>query len=268
MMSSAKAWLKPHLVRFVSRHLDLGFKPCRDITHQEIRVRYKGSDLVFSADFRTPLYETVNEVLTYDCYQLAEIPFSHLGNALVIDIGANIGVSSVALAHLTGGRVHAFEPVTANFLQLQANLRANSIENVDCRKSAVSEDAGTATMAINPDQSVSPYIAGQNQPPIPRGFQTEEVEVVALRSLLRESDGQEVDLIKMDCEGAEYGLIENLASLDHTLVRAITMEVHDLDRDRNCRTMRTALEKLGYQVQYKPELLGRPVLHHLLAVRR
>jgi hypothetical protein len=44
--------------------------------------------------------------------------------------------------------------------------------------------------------------------------------------------------------------------------------VHDLDRERNFSAMRHALTALGYTVSYKSELLGRPVLHHLLAIRR
>jgi len=92
--------------------------------------------------------------------------------------------------------------------------------------------------------------------------------MVTLSSFLEEIGFPLVNLLKMDCEGAEYGLVKDLAKLDHEKIRAITMEVHDLDRQRNYIAMRAALIALGYTVTYKPELLGRPTLHHLLAIHR
>jgi FkbM family methyltransferase len=267
MIQALKNWLKPRLIYFVSRHINLGFKPCRQITTQEIAVKFCGEELTFRSDFRTPLYETINEVLAYDCYQLSEVPFSNSSEAAVIDIGANIGVSAVALARLSLGQVHAFEPISANFDQLLANLRLNAVANVVGQKAAVGPANGVATMAINPDESVSSYVAGKGQPSIPAGFETETAEIVGLDSLFDKLGDAPIDLIKVDCEGAEYGLVEALSKLNHVRVRAITMEVHDLSRDQNCETMRKMLAGLGYKVTYKPELLGRPVLHHLLAIR-
>ena len=268
MMKSLKALLKPRLVHFVSRHLDLGFKPCRSITSQQIRARFRGEELIFEADFRTPLYETVNEVVAYDCYQFAKVAFSPSSAAVVIDVGANIGISSIALARLYAGRIYAFEPIASNIKYLQANLRANRVENVECRKCALGVTQGQATMAINPNQSVSPYVVESGRAKIPAWYEMEKVQMVTLSSFLEEIGFPLVDLLKMDCEGAEYGLVKDLAKLDHEKIRAITMEVHDLDRQRNYAAMRAALIALGYTVTYKPELLGRPTLHHLLAIHR
>ncbi len=262
-----KELLKRHLVYFLSRHLHVGFRPSRSIVSQEIRADFRGEELVFQADFRTPLYETVNEILDYDCYQLARISFSDSA-AVVIDIGANIGVSSIALSRLHSGRIYAVEPIKVNFETLQKNLAANHVANVECVQCALGASEGEMTMAVDPDQSVSSYMMRSEVARIPPGFRVERVATKSLGGFLSEIESPEIGLIKMDCEGAEYPLIEQLARVKHESVRAITMEVHDLDRQRNCGALRKQLMQLGYEIFYKPELLGRPTLHHLLALRR
>jgi FkbM family methyltransferase len=62
-----------------------------------------------------------------------------------IDVGANIGVHTIAMAKACGstGRVIAIEPDPANLSLLSRNLRANGCENVEIIAAAASAEAGS-----------------------------------------------------------------------------------------------------------------------------
>ena len=62
----------------------------------------------------------------------------------VLDVGANIGAHTVALATLVGptGRVLAFEPQHALFYCLCGNVALNALDQVRCQQSAVGDSPG------------------------------------------------------------------------------------------------------------------------------
>lgn len=63
-------------------------------------------------------------------------------SSTVIDVGANIGLSTILLARMTE-RVIAFEPSPPNVAFLRRNLERNGISNVEVHAAAVSDRPGT-----------------------------------------------------------------------------------------------------------------------------
>ena len=61
-----------------------------------------------------------------------------------VEVGANIGSHTVAIAHMVGpqGRVLAFEPQRAIFQVLCANIALNALEQVEAHWMAVGAAAG------------------------------------------------------------------------------------------------------------------------------
>lgn len=72
-------------------------------------------------------------------------------------------------------------------------------------------------------------------------------------------------MVKSDCEGGEYDIVDQMDGCTSRRIRYFTFEVHDLDRKHNLRTIRARLEKIGYRTFYKADIFNRPTLHHLLA---
>jgi FkbM family methyltransferase len=67
----------------------------------------------------------------------------------VIDVGANIGTSSIPIAQLEDCSVIAVEPVPENFAMLRQNVRQNGLEDrIDCRQVAISDVQGKAKMVL------------------------------------------------------------------------------------------------------------------------
>ncbi|MEJ7636566.1 MAG: FkbM family methyltransferase, partial [Singulisphaera sp.] len=71
-------------------------------------------------------------------------------DAVFVDVGANVGVYTLALARHLGrgaGRVIAFEPHPTNFRRLQEHIALNALTNVTAENLGVSDRPGTLEVA-------------------------------------------------------------------------------------------------------------------------
>ena len=123
----------------------------------------------------------------------------------VIDAGANEGAYTVFLASKVGptGRVIAIEPSSRERERLQANIANNKLANVAVVPSALADRAGQASLKI-----AEAIHAGQNTikefvHTAVRSAGTEIVSTVTLDQLVAAERLEEVDVIKLDIEGAE-----------------------------------------------------------------
>lgn len=75
--------------------------------------------------------------------------FLHTGDTF-LDIGANIGLYTLAAARLVGrtGHVHAFEPCSQTFERLTANVQLNRLNNVSCHRVALSFENAEAELTL------------------------------------------------------------------------------------------------------------------------
>jgi len=119
---------------------------------------------------------------------------------VVVDVGANIGYFSLLCARLTGeqGRVVAVEPGPQKCALLHYSAQANGFENLEVHQQAVAEKPGFYI-----------YHGGRSRLTVTEVFGPESltrsrlpVRSTTLDKLL-ESEKQ-VDLLRMDIEGAEY----------------------------------------------------------------
>lgn len=68
---------------------------------------------------------------------------------VVWDIGANAGEYTFLLSRLVGpGHVHAFEPMSFSYANLQATIRRGRLTNVTTHQLAIADYCGTAHMAM------------------------------------------------------------------------------------------------------------------------
>jgi FkbM family methyltransferase len=117
--------------------------------------------------------------------------------AVVVDVGANIGIYSEFLSRCVGptGLVHSFEPAPDNFKRLCAATR--NLSNVRLAQAAVGERSGETRLYISDKLNVDhrAYKAdGDLRRAVP-------AKMIALDDYFK--PGQRVDLIKMDIQGYE-----------------------------------------------------------------
>ncbi len=125
-----------------------------------------------------------------------------------IDLGANVGSFTRIMAQ-SGARVHAFEPDPETFARLTANV--GHLPNVTLHQKAVAEVSGQlqlyrasdfASDFDNASQATSLHYKSGRMQPVAGCL----VEVMGFADLLR--DLGPVAVIKMDIEGAEWGILE------------------------------------------------------------
>ena len=113
----------------------------------------------------------------------------------VIDIGANVGITTVATAKRIGrGKLYSFEPVPEYFDILKKNLSSNRLENVRVYELAMADHVG----------GVNFYQNGLSSGVIfKEGAKKFEVSTTTVDEFLTEEKVERIDLINMDCEGSE-----------------------------------------------------------------
>lgn len=143
----------------------------------------------------------------------------------VIDAGAFIGRHTLAYARDVGpsGRVIAIEPHPENFRLLQRNVRQNGYSNVTCVQCALSDYSGQGHLAYDRETSTSALSPGQSR--------SVPVRVRTLDDLLSELQVRQVDLMKVDVEGAELSLLRGAtATLGQSHQPQLIIENHDKPR--------------------------------------
>lgn len=158
----------------------------------------------------------------------------------VVDVGAGIGEFTL-LAAMSGARVVAFEPSPTSFATLRENLGLAGMADVVALDIAIGDSEGSTILDITGD----PLRHGPTHDPA-AGIQ---VRALSLAGALREGGLDRVDLLKMDCEGAEYDILRGAEPDTLARIDRIVMEYHDLDEQRIHGELVKALEGAGFQVE-------------------
>jgi FkbM family methyltransferase len=175
-------------------------------------------------------------------------------NDNVVDVGSHIGVFSVYAAQFCrNGKIISYEPVEENFRLLQENLELNKLKNIRAFNVAVAGKKGKIRIYHSEDQAAS-TIYGDGQ-------RYTEVDAVPLKEVLESNHVERCDLLKLDCEGAEYEILDSLADEYFARISRICMEYHPIkDNGKLLAELTYRLEKLGYKIATVPYAEGLGLL--------
>jgi FkbM family methyltransferase len=140
----------------------------------------------------------------------------------IVDVGANLGSFVVWLHRRHGVReAFCFEPEPTSFQLCRFNLFGNGCDFAKVVQSAVGGRSRRISLqtADGRPGAVSIYKA-----PSDNG-RTAEVEVIAMNRWLQEVSG-EFDILKLDCEGAEWEILDETPPKEIRRFRIIVAEVH------------------------------------------
>jgi FkbM family methyltransferase len=175
----------------------------------------------------------------------------------VVDIGGGIGDYTLfAAAANPHGKVFAFEPFPESFALLQQNLAANgvtanSVANVQAFPEAIWSQAGALKIDSTlgePGQFISRNADDPGGAPTAGGSFT-QVPSISMADAFARLDITRCDLMKLDCEGAEYPILFNTPEDVLGRVQRIVMEYHDSLTQYTHRDMQEFLASKGYSVR-------------------
>lgn len=167
---------------------------------------------------------------------------------VIADLGANIGTFSLLARSINANaRIIAVEPFPENYARLCECLKTNGLlGEVDLRSYAVSAHDGEVQFDANPSiASHSRKIAGEGA----TADHVVNVPSLSLRSFLDTEKIEVLDFLKMDIEGAEYGVILNADSDTLSRVRRIGLEYHSHGHQQ----LTDHLAKEGFRITYHPK---------------
>ncbi len=187
-------------------------------------------------------------------------------NPVVLDIGANVGFFTLyILSRLQGARVICYEPLAANFRQLERNLQINSGYHVTCFQKAVAGRSGDLNLHYD---SRNEYTTTASIHRDKKGnTETITVAAVSLPDVFEENGLKRCDLLKMDCEGAEYEILYNCPREIMDRIGNIVLEVHDVPGRNNINSLKGYLTEMGFAIQRSPIHRNSAISEMLLARR-
>jgi FkbM family methyltransferase len=139
----------------------------------------------------------------------------------VIDVGAHVGAFTIWLASRAPCLVLALEPNPATFQLLEQNVERGAMgSRVVLQQAALAGESGPRKLSVrrfSTDATILEAHAAADAVP---------VKALRLVDVMRMSGFPEIDLLKIDVEGAEYEVFANLEPHALDRARALIVECH------------------------------------------
>jgi FkbM family methyltransferase len=148
--------------------------------------------------------------------------FSIRRDDVIVDIGGHIGSFAIyAASRAVSGRVFVYEPDAASYRQLLKNV---SLNGLDGRVAAFQEAVGDRS---GPRMLYSAKLNSAENNLYKREAAGIEVPGTTLAEILSKNGIDRCDLLKLDCEGAEYEILFRAEKEALGRVRRICIEAHE-----------------------------------------
>jgi len=170
-------------------------------------------------------------------------------NPIIIDIGANVGFFTLfAVSKYQNCIIYSFEPIYSNFQQLIKNRDLNRTEKINCFNKAVCGHGGTVKITFDPTDSFTTS-ATINNNDTEESLESLDVPCLTLSDIFKENHINHCDLLKMDCEGAEYDILYNTSEDVLNKIDQMAIEVHAGKKEKeNLSSLKNFLSKSNFKL--------------------
>ena len=173
-------------------------------------------------------------------------------NATIIDIGANAGYFTIyAASKYPRALLLAYEPIPVNYAQLERHRDLNRAHNIRCFPTAVSGHCGTIELFFDSSDSFT-----TSATILPAGVSSQDclsVSCTTLQNIFDDNQIEKCDLLKIDCEGAEYDILYSCTPEVLKRVDQIAMEVHrGKGENQNINALDYFLREQGFSTRRRP----------------
>jgi FkbM family methyltransferase len=193
---------------------------------------YGGRKLLFYDSFEL-LYDIVFEVFKGGAYDDL-----YVRGRTVVDVGAGVGDTAILFALRGARRVIALEPLPSLYRRALVNVRING----------VADRVTLLNAALGPSDGEVPVEEGaRGYRPLAPASSGPRIRVYRLASLVREFKVERGSVLKMDCEGCEYGALLTARFEDLVVFDQMAIEYHS-----GYARLKRVLEAVGFETALKP----------------
>lgn len=173
----------------------------------------------------------IREIVINNEYKLDR--FINMTSAVFVDIGTNCGIATIILAKQNpNSKVFSFEPDKTVFEFLSTNIKLNNLTNVILNNKAVSKTGiKTITLCANnvcsganttcSDENTFIRVFGDK-------INSYYVDCISLDKIIENYNITSIELLKIDCEGAEYEILYGSTHFQNNVVKNIVGEFHNM----------------------------------------
>jgi FkbM family methyltransferase len=180
----------------------------------------------------------------YDSYILKSIKS---GNLDYVNVGANIGAFDIRVASMCDSKqAIAMELNPVTHLRFLFNLQVNHLDHIKALNFGIAKTNGTIRIPNSPC-SLSDNIFST----VAKEGQTIECHLLTIQEALERAGATDMkfDLLKLDCEGAEYEIIENTPLTYLSRFENIVMELHPAPQGASPDRLYSKLQDAGFTCQ-------------------
>jgi FkbM family methyltransferase len=179
----------------------------------------------------------------------------------LIEIGAHIGAFTIWLHRQHGiGEAFCFEPDLESFALCQFNLTRNGSGNFRLHRQAIGGTTRECEIWIDPVAHAKSSLLSKRAS---SASQQSKVQVIAFSEWLEQVEG-DFDVLKMDCEGSEWEILDATPAA-FARFSIIIAEIHgDPNGERNICDFASALARNGFATVSSDRLyIGRRISRSL-----
>jgi len=163
-------------------------------------------------------------------------------NEVVIDIGGHIGIFSLYAWKHNAKKIFAFEPIKENFDLFKENISLNKIKNIECENIAVYDSTPEVKIYFNQDFAAHSLIKKEGS--------LRKVKSNSLKQIFDKNCIEKCDILKLDCEGSEYKILDELPNNYYNKIKKICLEYHIFQNEKNLlEKLKNKLKKMNFSLE-------------------
>jgi FkbM family methyltransferase len=169
---------------------------------------------------------------------------------IVLDIGGNIGIFTLYSLYKRAKEVHVFEPGKKQYNAIIDNL-SDTFKNLKINNVAVSKQTGIISFYENDASTTSSTVFNNNSKTFP-------VPSITIEDYFKKQNLNKIDFLKIDCEGGEYEIIENISeTFLKKKINKICLEYHIFNTSDNIllQNLIKKLDKCEFNIQKKGNMI-------------
>jgi len=224
-------------------------------THSLESYEYKGNPVFYRTC--TSDMMIIHEILLKKGYSSEYWLPSEIEPEVILDIGGNIGITSVYLTNkFPNAKIYTFEPVPQNYEILKKNTE--NYDNISIYNVGLGCEDGSFEIYMSEDDenfggaSLYAEAGGVNIKA------TTKCQIRNIDEILNEIGIKKIDLIKIDTEGAEYDI---LTTINESILDQVKWIVGELHGNRDFELL-TYLESMNFNVSMKKAIDNRLFMFH------